>query len=115
VIFCGSLPFGSGYQPQFFFGTTDVTSVIHVDSDIRLVQLGEQVDISFELKKPVGVEKASASSSIKLTGPRCLFVTHNIRKKTPAFRIHSKSRRGLQLNNKDYYILLPFKCTEIRC
>jgi elongation factor Tu len=50
-------PFGNGYQPQFFFGTTDVTGVINVDSDAGVVQPGEQVDISFELKKPVGIEK----------------------------------------------------------
>jgi elongation factor Tu len=50
-------PFGNGYQPQFFFGTTDVTGVINIGNDNGLVQPGEQVDISFELKKPVGIEK----------------------------------------------------------
>jgi elongation factor Tu len=49
--------FGSGYQPQFFFGTTDVTGVIRVESDNGLVQPGEQADISFELNKPVGIDK----------------------------------------------------------
>ncbi len=49
--------FGNGYQPQFFFGTTDVTGVVNIDNELGLVQPGEQVDISFELKKPVGIEK----------------------------------------------------------
>lgn len=49
--------FGSGYQPQFFFGTTDVTGVIHVENDTGVVQPGERADIRFELKKPVGIEK----------------------------------------------------------
>jgi elongation factor Tu len=50
-------PFGSGYQPQFFFGTTDVTGVIDVKSDNGLVYPGDQEDIHFELHKPVGIEK----------------------------------------------------------
>jgi elongation factor Tu len=50
-------PFGSGYQPQFFFGTTDVTGLVSVENDSGLVQPGEQVDIRFELHKPVGIEK----------------------------------------------------------
>jgi elongation factor Tu len=50
-------PFGSGYQPQFFFGTTDVTGMVNVENDSGLVQPGEQVDISFELNKPVGIEQ----------------------------------------------------------
>ena len=50
-------PFGSGYQPQFFFGTTDVTGVITVTGDTGFVQPGEQADVRFELHKPVGIEK----------------------------------------------------------
>jgi elongation factor Tu len=49
-------PFGDGYQPQFFFGTTDVTGVIDVESDTGLAEPGEQVDIVFDLQKPVGIE-----------------------------------------------------------
>ena len=50
-------PFGTGYQPQFFFGTTDVTGVISVADESGYVQPGEQADIGFELKKPVGIGK----------------------------------------------------------
>ena len=49
--------FGSGYQPQFFFGTTDVTGVITVPSETGLVNPGAQADIGFDLKKPVGIEE----------------------------------------------------------
>jgi len=50
-------PFGSGYSPQFFFGTTDVTGVITVENDTGMVTPGEQADISFNLLKPVGLEQ----------------------------------------------------------
>lgn len=49
-------PFGSGYQPQFFFGTTDVTGVIHLGDPGVFVSPGDQADIRFELMKPVGLE-----------------------------------------------------------
>ena len=49
-------PFGSGYQPQFFFGTTDVTGVIHVGTETGTVDPGAQAQISFELNKPVAIE-----------------------------------------------------------
>jgi elongation factor Tu len=49
-------PFASGYTPQFFFGATDVTGTVLVD-DGALVAPGDQAEIGFELKKPVGLEK----------------------------------------------------------
>ncbi len=49
-------PFGSGYQPQFFFGPTDVTGVIRVDTETGLIEPGAQAQISFELNKPVAIE-----------------------------------------------------------
>ena len=48
-------PFGTGYQPQFFFGTSDVSGTITVAED-ELVRPGDQADVSFELNKPVGIE-----------------------------------------------------------
>jgi elongation factor Tu len=49
-------PFTTGYTPQFFFGATDVTGTIAVDGD-ALVAPGDQAEIGFDLKKPVGLEK----------------------------------------------------------
>jgi elongation factor Tu len=49
-------PFAGGYQPQFFFGVTDVTGIIHLADD-GIVSPGDQAEVSFDLKKPVGIEK----------------------------------------------------------
>ena len=48
--------FTSGYRPQFFFGVTDVTGVVNVDEG-GLINPGDQAEISFELNKPIGIEK----------------------------------------------------------
>jgi elongation factor Tu len=48
-------PFGTGYQPQLFFGVTDVTGVLTTEGDAQ-VSPGDQADIGFVLKKPVGIE-----------------------------------------------------------
>ncbi len=50
-------PFSSGYRPQFFFGTTDVTGTIFIDDETGLLNPGSQGDIRFELAKAVGLEK----------------------------------------------------------
>jgi len=49
-------PFASGYRPQLFFGVTDVTGVLRT-ADGAQVSPGDQAEISFELTKPVGIEK----------------------------------------------------------
>jgi elongation factor Tu len=49
-------PFAGGYRPQFFFGVTDVTGVINVGEG-AVISPGDQAEISFELNKPVGIEK----------------------------------------------------------
>jgi elongation factor Tu len=49
-------PFVSGYKPQFFFGTTDVTGTITVQSETGQVAPGDRSTISFNLMKAVGVE-----------------------------------------------------------
>jgi elongation factor Tu len=46
-------PFGSGYQPQFFFGGVDVTGQLEVDG---LVEPGVRAQVRFHLQKPVAVE-----------------------------------------------------------
>ncbi len=48
-------PFGSGYRPQFYFGTTDVTGTIEVLGERPVVQPGERVAIGFVLDRPVGL------------------------------------------------------------
>jgi elongation factor Tu len=48
-------PFGTGYSPQFYFGTTDVTGVVDV-GEAAAVNPGDRATISFSLQKPVGIE-----------------------------------------------------------
>lgn len=49
-------PFTSGYRPQFFFGTTDVTGEITINNAQGSVSPGEQTDIEFTLNKAVSLE-----------------------------------------------------------
>jgi len=49
-------PFASGYQPQFFFGVTDVSGTVRTANDTQ-VSPGDSAEIAFELGKPVGIEK----------------------------------------------------------
>ena len=50
-------PFASGYQPQFFFGVTDVSGTIHLADESGVVSPGDSTEISFDLGKPVGIEQ----------------------------------------------------------
>jgi len=50
-------PFTVGYRPQFFFGTTDVTGTIVGLGDADIAMPGSQISLTFELLKPVGIEK----------------------------------------------------------
>jgi elongation factor Tu len=50
-------PFASGYQPQFFFGVTDVSGTIALADESGVVSPGDQAEISFDLGKPVGIEQ----------------------------------------------------------
>ncbi|MEE2776848.1 MAG: elongation factor Tu [Acidobacteriota bacterium] len=50
-------PFFSGYRPQFFFRTTDVTGVADLPEGTEMVMPGDNVSISVELIAPVAMEK----------------------------------------------------------
>jgi elongation factor Tu len=50
-------PFFSGYRPQFYFRTTDVTGVATLDADIQMVMPGDNVTMSIELINPIAMEK----------------------------------------------------------
>ena len=49
-------PFSSGYRPQFFFGTTDVTGTVFIDDATGSVAPGAQADVTIALQKSVGLE-----------------------------------------------------------
>ncbi|MCS7225290.1 MAG: elongation factor Tu [Armatimonadetes bacterium] len=49
-------PFTSGYRPQFYFRTTDVTGVITLPPDIQMVMPGDNVELEVQLIYPVALE-----------------------------------------------------------
>jgi len=51
--------FGSGYQPQFYFGTTDVTGKMEVPEEKGVVNPGDRAEAGFSLQKPIGFEKGT--------------------------------------------------------
>jgi len=50
-------PFFTGYRPQFYFRTTDVTGSIHLPEGREMVMPGDNVTIDAELLTPVAMEK----------------------------------------------------------
>jgi len=50
-------PFFSGYRPQFFFRTTDVTGVISLEEGRDMVMPGDNVTIGVELISPIAMEE----------------------------------------------------------
>ena len=52
-------PFRSGYSPQFFFGTTDVTGSITVMEEVGEVAPGQQAALQVQLGKAAGFEVGS--------------------------------------------------------
>ena len=50
-------PFFSGYRPQFYFRTTDVTGVIKLPEDVEMCKPGDNVNMHVELITPIAIEK----------------------------------------------------------
>jgi len=50
-------PFFSGYRPQFYFRTTDVTGVMHLPEGVEMIMPGDNIRISVELMKPIALEE----------------------------------------------------------
>jgi len=50
-------PFFSGYRPQFYFRTTDVTGTIKLPQGVEMVMPGDNIEIEVELIQPVAIEK----------------------------------------------------------
>jgi elongation factor Tu len=49
-------PFFSGYRPQFYFRTTDVTGVATLPEGIEMVMPGDNVEVRAELITPIAME-----------------------------------------------------------
>ena len=50
-------PFFSGYKPQFYFRTTDVTGIVTLPEGREMVMPGDNVDISVDLIAPIAMDK----------------------------------------------------------
>jgi elongation factor Tu len=50
-------PFFSGYRPQFYFRTTDVTGVLMLPEGVEMIMPGDNVTITAELITPIAMEK----------------------------------------------------------
>jgi elongation factor Tu len=50
-------PFVSGYRPQFYFRTTDVTGVVELPKDREFVAPGENAEMNVELIQPIAMDQ----------------------------------------------------------
>jgi elongation factor Tu len=50
-------PFFSGYKPQFYFRTTDVTGEIKLPEGVQMVMPGDNIELEVKLIKPVALEE----------------------------------------------------------
>jgi elongation factor Tu len=50
-------PFFTGYRPQFYFRTTDVTGVASLPAGVEMVMPGDNVAMDIELITPIAMEK----------------------------------------------------------
>ena len=49
-------PFFTGYRPQFYFRTTDVTGVVTLPEGTEMVMPGDTTDMKVELIQPIAME-----------------------------------------------------------
>ena len=49
-------PFFSGYRPQFYFRTTDVTGVIKLPEGVEMVMPGDNIRMEIELITPIAMD-----------------------------------------------------------
>jgi len=52
-------PFFSGYRPQFYFRTTDVTGVITLPEGTEMVMPGDNVTVTVQLISPIAIEEGT--------------------------------------------------------
>jgi len=52
-----SKPFFTGYRPQFYFRTTDVTGSVKLPDGVEMVMPGDNVTVTVELISPIALEE----------------------------------------------------------
>ncbi|NLZ68615.1 MAG: elongation factor Tu, partial [Spirochaetales bacterium] len=50
-------PFFTGYRPQFYFRTTDITGTVTLPAGTEMVMPGDHTDIIVELIHPIAMDK----------------------------------------------------------
>jgi elongation factor Tu len=50
-------PFFTGYRPQLYFRTTDVTGTVELPANVEMVMPGDNVEITVKLIQPIAMEK----------------------------------------------------------
>jgi elongation factor Tu len=55
-------PFFTNYRPQFYFRTTDVTGVVHLQEGTEMVMPGDNTEMLVELIAPIAVEQGTKFS-----------------------------------------------------
>jgi len=50
-------PFFSGYRPQFYFRTTDVTGIVVLPEGVEMVMPGDNISAVVELIQPIAMEQ----------------------------------------------------------
>ncbi|WP_320047332.1 elongation factor Tu [uncultured Ilyobacter sp.] len=50
-------PFFSGYRPQFYFRTTDITGAISLPEGVEMVMPGDNIEMTVELIHPIAMEE----------------------------------------------------------
>ncbi|MCR8645799.1 elongation factor Tu [Paenibacillus sp. N1-5-1-14] len=52
-------PFFTGYRPQFYFRTTDVTGIINLPEGTEMVMPGDNITVTVELINPIAIEEGT--------------------------------------------------------
>ncbi|MBX7131244.1 MAG: elongation factor Tu [Fimbriimonadaceae bacterium] len=52
-------PFVTGYRPQFYFRTTDVTGTLNLPTGVEMVMPGDNITMTIELIQPIAMELGS--------------------------------------------------------
>ena len=50
-------PFFTGYKPQFYFRTTDITGEVNLPEGVEMVMPGDNISVSVELIHPIAIEQ----------------------------------------------------------
>ena len=50
-------PFFTGYRPQFYVGTLDVTGMVDLPEGVEMVMPGDNITMDVELQKEIAMEK----------------------------------------------------------